>query len=219
MADNVKHPGRPPVLSRELILAAGAAIPMEQFSVRAVAERLSVSPQSIYYYFKSKKALLAAIGEREMAQLPEIDPQDWRAYVRETLITYRNLLLDAESPTAMARFGGGWSNMEGPPSEAFVTRIEAFVGVLGRCGFTTIEAIEIFLLGSTLVTRSLVGQFSQEEAETQHRGLVELLEELGSDRFPNLAHGLTDLETPSIDAIFERHVEVMIEGIAAVYGR
>ena len=57
-----KHRGRPPTLSRDSILAIAAKIPVEGFSLRVVADRLGVSPQSIYYYFNSKNALLGVLA-------------------------------------------------------------------------------------------------------------------------------------------------------------
>ena len=96
-----KQPGRPPTLEREQILAAAAEIPLKDFSVRAVADRLRVSPQSIYYYFENKTSLLGAMASEALLDLPQIEASDWRGYFRQSLLGYRAWVMASESPARL----------------------------------------------------------------------------------------------------------------------
>ena len=211
-----KQRGRPATLSRKSIEAAAAKIPLEGFSLRAVAERLGVSPQSIYYYFKGKNALLGALAEESVAKLPEVEARDWRSYLRQSLIGYRNWLVSSGSPALQPEIASSWARLNDQTSEAVLTRMESFVDFFVQAGFTPHQAIEVWNLGTTLVVRSLVTRLSNEDVDAHWQALHSDVEALGAERFPNLSKALTE-RPPPVDEWFERIVEIAIEGVAAVY--
>ena len=212
-----KHRGRPATLSRTSILEIAAEIPLEGFSLRGVAERLGVSPQSIYYYFDSKNALLGALAEDSIALLPNVDAHDWQSYLRQSLLGYRSWLLRSGSPALVPEINSSWARFNDEASEAILIRMEAFVDFFVRAGFTPLQAIEVWNLGTTLVTRSLITRLGDHEVEHHWRALRGDVESMGGERFPMLSGALSE-KPPPVDEMFERIVEIAIEGVAAVYG-
>ncbi|MFF4554396.1 TetR/AcrR family transcriptional regulator C-terminal domain-containing protein [Streptomyces sp. NPDC001422] len=70
---------------------------LEAVSTRRLAKRLSVEQPSLYYHFKTKKDLLAAMAEAAMAPhthaaLPE-DEDDWRSWFLDNSRSFRRTLL------------------------------------------------------------------------------------------------------------------------------
>jgi AcrR family transcriptional regulator len=92
-----KRAGRPPRLTRELViegaLALLAEVELEQFSLSVLARRLGVSVMTLYTYFPSRDALLEAVGARvfELFEAPR-PGSDWRAHVRDWLGALRRHL-------------------------------------------------------------------------------------------------------------------------------
>jgi len=211
-----KQPGRPPTLEREQILAAAAEIPLKDFSVRAVADRLRVSPQSIYYYFENKTSLLGAMASEALLDLPQIEASDWRGYFRQSLLGYRAWVMASESPARLPEITAKIGRLGDGPNEILLTRMETFVSVFVAAGLRPQQALEVWSLGATLVVRSLMNRMDDGAVSEQWIGLKGDVETLGPARFPNLAVALSE-EPPPMDEVFARIVEVAIEGVAATY--
>lgn len=80
-----------------------AEVGVERISTNLVAARAGVSPPTLYHYFADKYALLAALGERLMAQqnaLVALDPLQDEAAIAAALMAHVELTL--ASP------GGPW---------------------------------------------------------------------------------------------------------------
>lgn len=80
----VRRVGRPPRLSRELILATAAELPLGRLTIRAVADRLGVDAKAISYYTGTRDQLVAVVAMRAIsAELEDVElPDDWREAVR-----------------------------------------------------------------------------------------------------------------------------------------
>ena len=208
--------GRPATLTREMILEAAADIAMGKFSFRAVADALGVSAQSIYHYFPNKNALLGAMAEDSVTKFPTVDTHDWRSYFRTSLVGYRSWLLNSASAVLVPEINGTWARFNDEPSEAVLNLMESFVSFFVAAGFTSHQAIEVWNLGTTLVVRSLIARLGDEEIADHFRALQEDVGSLGAENFPTLSEALSQ-EPPLAQDMFERMVEVAIEGVAAVY--
>ena len=208
--------GRPATLTREMILEAAADIAMGKFSFRAVADALGVSAQSIYHYFPNKNALLGAMAEDSVTKFPTVDTHDWRSYFRTSLVGYRSWLLNSASAVLVPEINGTWARFNDEPSEAVLNLMESFVSFFVAAGFTSHQAIEVWNLGTTLVVRSLIARLGDEEIADHFRALQEDVRSLGAENFPTLSEALSQ-EPPLAQDMFERMVEVAIEGVAAVY--
>jgi TetR/AcrR family tetracycline transcriptional repressor len=218
MGDSIaeRQRGRPATLTREMILEAAADIAMGKFSFRAVADALGVSAQSIYHYFPNKNALLGAMAEDSVTKFPTVDTHDWRSYFRTSLVGYRSWLLNSASAVLVPEINGTWARFNDEPSEAVLNLMESFVSFFVAAGFTSHQAIEVWNLGTTLVVRSLIARLGDEEIADHFRALQEDIRSLGAENFPTLSDALSQ-EPPLAQDMFERMVEVAIEGVAAVY--
>ena len=218
MGDSIaeRQRGRPATLTREMILEAAADIAMGKFSFRAVADALGVSAQSIYHYFPNKNALLGAMAEDSVTKFPTVDTHDWRSYFRTSLVGYRSWLLNSASAVLVPEINGTWARFNDEPSEAVLNLMESFVSFFVAAGFTSHQAIEVWNLGTTLVVRSLIARLGDEEIADHFRALQEDVGSLGAENFPTLSEALSQ-EPPLAQDMFERMVEVAIEGVAAVY--
>jgi TetR/AcrR family tetracycline transcriptional repressor len=218
MGDSIaeRQRGRPATLTREMILEAAADIAMGKFSFRAVADALGVSAQSIYHYFPNKNALLGAMAEDSVTKFPTVDTHDWRSYFRTSLVGYRSWLLNSASAVLVPEINGTWARFNDEPSEAVLNLMESFVSFFVAAGFTSHQAIEVWNLGTTLVVRSLIARLGDEEIADHFRALQEDIRSLGAENFPTLSEALSQ-EPPLAQDMFERMVEVAIEGVAAVY--
>src|ERR1700756_3174848 len=81
----VDRGGRPAVISREKVLDAARQLRSHELTMNAVAERLGVQRASLYYHFKSRQDLIAALGAeaaREMT-IPRPDPARWRHWLEQ----------------------------------------------------------------------------------------------------------------------------------------
>jgi len=208
--------GRPATLTREMILEAAADIAMGKFSFRAVADALGVSAQSIYHYFPNKNALLGAMAEDSVTKFPTVDTHDWRSYFRTSLVGYRSWLLNSASAVLVPEINGTWARFNDEPSEAVLNLMESFVSFFVAAGFTSHQAIEVWNLGTTLVVRSLIARLGDEEIADHFQALQKDVRSLGAENFPTLSEALSQ-EPPLAQDMFERMVEVAIEGVAAVY--
>jgi AcrR family transcriptional regulator len=133
-----RTPGPAPFLSREQILDATAACFEEAgydgTTIRAIASRLRCSVGSIYRYFRDKRQLLLACGERamrpvveELADSPDVE-SSLRSYVRQAARAgelYRLQFWLASSgghgagvPAFVTRLLEGWGERLGDPGEA-----------------------------------------------------------------------------------------------------
>lgn len=81
-----RRPGRPARLDRDQIVAAALTLDLDTLSMPAVAHRLGVSTQALYYWVANRDALLDLIGEYVAER---ITPKgvaaggDWRAWLDE----------------------------------------------------------------------------------------------------------------------------------------
>lgn len=81
-----RRPGRPPRLSREQIVAAALEIDLDALTMPAVAARLDVSTQALYYWVDNRDELINLIGDVLVARItPSEQPLegDWRAWLAE----------------------------------------------------------------------------------------------------------------------------------------
>lgn len=81
--------GRPPLLTREQVLAASVELlqeaPLDAFTMQSVAKKLNVAPMTLYGYFPSRDALLQSVAEDVFGRLNVTSVRqvrDWRERVR-----------------------------------------------------------------------------------------------------------------------------------------
>ena len=182
-----RPPGRPAVLSRDLVLARALRLVDEQgierLTMRRLGAALGVDPMAIYHYLPDKSALFDGLIECVFAEVDVPPPTgDWKqdltalgAAFRETLLAHANALpLLATRP---------------PITEAAFELVEAAIGILRDGGFSEQDAAD----GVDCLGRLVIGHGLAEAAtppgdvgggEVQH---VEAQRTLPPERFPHLA--------------------------------
>jgi AcrR family transcriptional regulator len=111
----------------------------EQFTVRALADELGVSPMSLYRHIDSKDDLLDEVVDNLLGRIPAPSaPQsDWRGYLADAAVRFRRFLI--RHPAALHVY------LQHPVvSSAAVERMNAMVSVLRIAGCSDDEATRAY---------------------------------------------------------------------------
>ena len=85
------------ILSRELIVETAVELvaQADDVSIRDLAAQLEVSPMALYRHVDSKEDLLDDVVDRLLTDYwrPEVDPQDWRAWMVDAADRLRSFLV------------------------------------------------------------------------------------------------------------------------------
>lgn len=197
--------GRPPKISRDAILAAAAAYQPGDLQLASLAEALGVSVKTIYYYFPSRAALIAALTEAAIAQLGTPDfaaAADWRAVLR----------IDAAWHYRLGRSHPGWFHDPAPSSARRVgfEALRQIAAALEALGWSGPDAIRAHVVIATWA-------ISQGEAQASYGeiGLDALRAELDHYADGAGAEAVNRLIAPfaTPDRLFEDGVEIILAGI------
>lgn len=128
--------GRPAQISREKVLEAAAALPLDDLSMSAVAQRLGVTHASLYAYFPSRAALVAAVLLDLGEQMDVPDPQAlaWEDWVVAAGVQCRDHAKAHLAATGHLR-SGGLDAVLGP-------LMRSFIEVFAAEGFTSLATAD-----------------------------------------------------------------------------
>jgi TetR/AcrR family transcriptional regulator, tetracycline repressor protein len=172
----------------EAALALGDAVGLEALTIRRLATDLGVTPMALYWHFRSKEELLAALGDRVWTEIDvDVDPAaDWAAQLRGLLESLVRML--RAHPCASQLLLSG-EKLHGEASQ-LVT--EKALAVLARGGFAPGEASEVArsaLWTGLMLVMSEPGYdpalSPAERAETQRQSQIKLAM-LPPGQFPHL---------------------------------
>lgn len=162
-------------------------IGLDGLSTRQLAKRLGIEQPSLYWHFRKKEDLLAAMAEAAMlphatASLPRAS-DDWRSWFLENNRSFRRTLLMRRDG---ARLHAGLI-----PGSADIDRIKQKLAFLAAAGFRNQDAaMAMFTAG-----RFTVGSVLEEQAATR----------------------ASDGEVPPVDpeAVFEEGLLLIVDGMAS----
>jgi TetR/AcrR family tetracycline transcriptional repressor len=186
-------------MNREAVVAEALGlldeVGLDAVSTRRLARRLNVEQPSLYWYFRTKKDLLAAMAEAAMAPhatapLPR-PGEDWRAWFAENTRSFRRTLL-------MRRDGARLHAGSTPTGD--LDRIRRKMDFLVASGVPEREAQMAMLAAS----RFTVGCVLEEQADTH----------------PADGEGEPAVDLPPIDheAAFEAGLDLILSGLAGRVG-
>jgi TetR/AcrR family transcriptional regulator, tetracycline repressor protein len=201
-------------------LALGDAVGLEALTIRRLATELGVTPMALYWHFRSKDELLAALGDRVWTEIDiDVDPDaDWPAQLRGLLESLVQML--RAHPCASALLLSG-EKMRG---EASLVVTEKALAALAGGGFDPVQACEV-ARNALWTALSLVmsepgyqsGSVAEpERAEHQRQSQVRLAM-LPPDRFPRLvaaARPMTTCDNPEYHYRFG--IDLFIAGVQAL---
>jgi AcrR family transcriptional regulator len=212
--------GRPKRLTREVIVRTAARIPPEDFSLLKLAEMLGVSSQSLYHYFPSKEAISKAIALEIAAEVPEPSSElGWREYMRQTALLYRKWLLGNDFPIARSMPNSRLSLFRAGSdrSEVILNRLDTFVAVLRRDGFTLGQAVAIWSILTNHIRRSDLHRATQENFDMAWGELIADIGESQEGEFPEL-RALEKGPVPNFERFYIEALEILLDGISSRYG-
>lgn len=207
--------GRPPRISHEDVLAAAAAIPFDDVTIEAVAERLGVTRAAIYRYVASSDDLRMAAASSGVSKLTftgeGIDQwEEWfRSYchaMRDWLlenIEFRDYLpLSAEVVTA----GGLLEPLEGG------------IGLLLGAGFSERNANRAIQFLSGIVWNNAQDEMKAQHANSSHHPLADQLRRIPTESLadrPRTLGLIQDREGFDAKSRFDREIDWAIIGLAS----
>lgn len=159
-------------------------------STRRLAQRLAVEQPALYWHFRDKAALLAAMAEAAMepyakAPLPA-PPDDWQAWFIDNMRSFRRTLL--------MRRDGARLHAGSRPRPGDAQRLERKTAFLAASGFDQRDAAMALLAAG----RFTLGSVLEEQAD-------------GADGDPDRRQGLA----PDHLAAFEFGLNLIVRGLAA----
>lgn len=182
-----RGPGRPSVISRELIREAALRIVdtdgLEALTMRRLGAELGVDPMAAYRHFPNKVALFDGVVEQLLAEVRIPDPgEDWWASFSGLVRALRAACL--AHPHAVPLLATR------PPTTggAFVV-IEAGLSILLAAGFSAQRSMDAVDVAARLVVGHVLAERAESPAglpggEAEHQDAQEQLPE---QRFPALA--------------------------------
>lgn len=210
---------KPVVVDRALAVAD--AYGLEALTIRRLAQDLGVTPMALYWHFRSKEDLLAALGDRVWEEIDvDVDPEaSWIAQLRVLLVSLVRMLRAHPSASSLLMSG---QKLHG---QAAMEATEVALDVLKRGGFDPETASEIarsaMWTGLTLVmsdTGFLPVLSDEEKAEHRRQERIRLAM-LPPDRFPCLVEAAGPMTDCEPELHYRVGIDMFIGGVAALAAR
>jgi TetR/AcrR family tetracycline transcriptional repressor len=208
------RPGRPALLSRDLVIGAALRMVdergMEGLTMRRLGTELGVDPMAIYHHVPDKAALFDGIVERVLASVVLPPPTgEWTDDLRATARAVRRTVL--AHPHAIPLLG-----TRPPTTEAAFDVFEAVAGILLGAGFTAQQAAD----GVDCAARAIIGHTLTEAGrppggdvgggEAEHDAAQQ---QLPPDRYPGLGVIASAGVRYDPDRLFELALDGLVLGL------
>jgi TetR/AcrR family tetracycline transcriptional repressor len=211
---------KPAVVDRALALADADGL--DALTIRRLAQDLGVTPMALYWHFRSKEELIAAVADRIWGEIStDVDPADpWPSQLRtifESLIG----VLRAHSSASQLLLA---SEKLGP---SHWQTTEKTLEILRTAGFDPLQASEIARSGlwtGLMLVMSEPGfdpsLSDRERADLQRRKQVELAS-LPPDRYPRLVEAAVPMTScdDGPDFHYRFGIDLFIAGVEALAPR
>ncbi|MDN3357583.1 TetR family transcriptional regulator [Actinomadura sp. DC4] len=210
-----RGPGRPPRIDRAAIARAAGEIPLEELTLRSVAERLGVSVPGLYHYVSGRDDLLRLAAEQSALRmtLPTDRGQHWAVWFYEWAdYIHRAFVGDAEFLKQYIDGAVGVDVQAG--------HVDAALGLCVRQGFSEREALEAYDLVSECALGAAISEIRDRRAWEDDRPIdVEirrLVARRGAElpRLSRLVEQSVSFRPPS----FAGRIHTVLAGIAVRRG-
>jgi len=225
----IEVPPASPGLSRERIVDAALELidrdGLEAFSVRGLAQHLSVYPTALYWHVPNRNALLGDVVSSVLSGITPPDEPEWTDWLRKLMRSYRAAV--RKHPNVAPLIG---AQLVSNSSIDFVM-IEQILTVLERAGFGGELLRHAYNAVITAMASFVTHEFAARPAEKHDDWMVDLQKTIrGFDRtrYPTLARHMDRLENRSfivrwqnggdvpLDDSFDIFVEIFIKGLEAL---
>jgi TetR/AcrR family tetracycline transcriptional repressor len=224
MAGTRAHEADRTRLNRQVVveraLALGDAEGLAALTIRRLATELGVTPMALYWHFRNKEELLAALGDQVWREFDtDIDPAaPWHQQLRGLLESLLHVL--RSHPCAAQLILQGEKQ-----SDAALVAQETALDVLRRGGFDPEHAAAItrsaLWTGLTLTMSEPgfeVAMTEAERTEEQRKNRVRLAL-LPPDRYPCLVEAAGPMSASDPDFHYRFGVDLFIAGVQAIAAR
>jgi|GEM_PF-1806192 len=172
-------------------------------TIRAVATELGSSPMALYTYFATKDELGDALIDRVLRRVPEPGPGQWRDQLRELALAHGATLIENRWAIPML--------FNSPAPGMGAARLgEVYLGILARGGITGEDAVAAFS-GIIAINYGRTA-FAAVEHDQE-------LPALPAELFPHSAANAAAFAAYASQANYERALDLVLEGIAALADR
>lgn len=192
--------GRPPRITRALILAEAQKLPMGELTMQRIADQLDVRRAAVHRHFPSRESLIAAVGEQAVASfqpLP-IDSKHWRAWLKNAFLQLIDFM--RKNPAVLAL--RSWDQT----AWAILPFAEAAAETLVKAGFSEEEALHLWRM---VFHYAYSGACSIQASPSGKHRYTAAKKFSASGKFPHLAAVLPKLnEDPALS--FARSLEWLL---------
>jgi TetR/AcrR family transcriptional regulator, tetracycline repressor protein len=204
----------------ERALALGDAEGLDALTIRRLATELGVTPMALYWHFRNKEELLAALGDQVWSELDtDIDTAaPWHLQMRGLMESLLHVLRSHPCASQLILQGE-------KQSDAALVASETALEVLHRGGFDPEHAAAITrnaLWTGLMLTMSEPGfhlaMTEAERAEEQRKIRVRLAL-LPPDRYPCLVEAAGPMSTSDPEFHYRFGVDLFIAGVQAMAAR
>lgn len=200
-------------LSRAAIVAAAVAVAdrdgLDRLSMRRLGRHFGVEGMSLYNHIPNKAALLDAMVDEALDEIPVPTDPDWRTGLRGRCLAQRRVFHDH-------RWALGVVDSRGTPGPATLRRHDATLGYLRRTGFSTRAAghayvlLDAYVMGFVLQEQDLT--FDAAPGMAGSMPGVHPLAEL-----PHLEELFRETERTGDDANeFEKGLDLLLDSLATL---
>lgn len=198
-------------LNRELILDGAIALIERDgpaaLSMRRLGSSLGVEAMAIYHHFRSRDELLAAIGDRLLQPLQQLDlGENWREACRRFATALRDIAVARPATFQLL----GLQPLDTPVA---LEPVERLLGVLVGVGFSAPEALATYRATVSYARGYALAEatgFTVDAAKPAGRDRLAALPLTG---FPILAGRARELEELDADAAFELGLDALVFGL------
>lgn len=198
-------------LNRELILD-GAIELIERdgpasLSMRRLGSELGVEGMAIYHHFQGREELLAAIGDRLLEPLHELElGDDWREACRRFAIALREIA--GARPATFQLLG-----LQPLDTRAALEPVERLLGVLMRAGFSAPEALATYRVTVSYARGYALAEATGFTVDAARPAGRERLAALPRTEFPILAGQASELAKLDADSAFKLGLDALLFGL------
>lgn len=213
-------------LSRETIINAAMELidrdGLEAFSIRRLAQHLSVYPTALYWYVPNRNALLAEVITQVLSGITPDSGPAWTDWLRRLFQNFRDAV--RKHPNVAPLIG---AQLVSNASIDFAM-IERILFTLEKAGFRDSVIRHAYNAVVTAMASFVTHEFAAkptEKVDDWEAGLKRTIRDLDTDRFPTLGRYLPELENRAfimrwqngsevpLDDSFEIFVDVVVMGL------
>ncbi len=176
-------------------------------SMRRLGSELGVEAMAIYHHFRNRDELVAAIGDRLLEPLDDLEMgTDWREACRRYATALRDIAV--ARPATFQLLG-----LRPLDSPAALRPVERLLGVLVDAGFSTTQALATYRATASYARGYALAEAGGFTVDAVHPAARERLAALPRSDFPILAGQTQALACLDPDSAFDGGLEAILFGL------